>query len=358
MFGLLTATLKQEGCMSTTWPDSAVMITLSAIAYQSDVAGQLKNTEYATGGNWSLAWGPVQNDYGNLAYVAKNLTTGAYALVIRGSEFGFSWTAFENWFYDLDVIFQIGWPYLSNAPDSAISLGSYVQAMHISTMTWNGQSLANFLMNGGPQSAMLYVTGHSLGGNLATVLASWISSLRVKDPSQPDPSTQIYTYATPSPGNEAFATAYNSRFPNSWRYVNPLDIVPKTWDHMVDVIGIYDDYFLYTPDLVEAAIYSMQGSLWSSEELYGSFYQQTNGDGTTLPTVFILPAPDWFSEVAGQHASNTYLSLLGAPPIVSSLIAGPAAKRMGITPGPVIPRPVFRRRHIRPPQGFGPRPSL
>ena len=46
---------------------------------------------------------------------------------------------------------------------------------------------------------MLYVTGHSLGGNLATVLASWISSLRVKDLSQPDPSTQIYTYATRRP---------------------------------------------------------------------------------------------------------------------------------------------------------------
>lgn len=344
--------------MSTTWPDSAVMITLSAIAYQSDIAAQLKNTDYATGGNWSLAWGPGQNDYGNLAYVAKNATTGAYALVVRGSEFGFSWTAFENWFNDLDVLIQVGWPYFANAPDSAVSLGTYVQAMHLSSTTWNGQTLASFLTTGVPQSATLYITGHSLGGNLATALASWISSLRVKDPSQPDPSTQIYTYATPSPGNGAFAGAFNNRFPNSWRYVNPLDIVPKTWDHLVDVIGIYDNYSVFAPDLVEAAIYSMQGSLWTSEELYGSFYQQTNGAGTTLPAVFILPAPDWFSEVAGQHASNTYLSLLGAPPITSSLIAGRAASLMGITPGPVMARPVFRRGDIRSPQGSRPRPSL
>ena len=333
--------------MPKNWPDSAVMITLSAIAYQSDIAGQLKNTNYATQGNWILAWGPGEDDYGNLVYVAKDSSSGAYALVVRGSEFGFSWTALENWFYDLDVLIQVEWPYFSNAPDAMISLGSYVQAMHLTSTTWNGQTLASFLTIGGPQSATLYVTGHSLGGNLATVLASWISSLRVQNPSQPDATTQIYTYATPSPGNETFATTFNNRFPNSWRYVNPLDIVPRTWDNLLNIIGIYDNHFLFTPALVEGAIYSMQGALLGSEEAYGSFYQQTNGEGTALPAEFIIPAPDWFSEVAGQHASNTYLNLLGAAPISSSLIAGPALKLMGTIPGPVMARPVFKRGNVK-----------
>ena len=64
--------------MSTTWPDQAIMMTLSAIAYQHDIAGQLKKTTYATAGDWSLVWGPVQDDYGNLAYVVKSASTSEF----------------------------------------------------------------------------------------------------------------------------------------------------------------------------------------------------------------------------------------------------------------------------------------
>lgn len=35
--------------MSNTWPEEAVMMTLSRIAYSSDILGQLKNKNYATG---------------------------------------------------------------------------------------------------------------------------------------------------------------------------------------------------------------------------------------------------------------------------------------------------------------------
>src|SRR5689334_5202962 len=104
--------------MQNTWPDQATMMTLSAIAYQNDIAGQLKNTSYATGGDWSLVWGPIQDDWGNLAYVAVSASTGSYALVIRGSLTTFSWYAFLNWVNNLNVDIQFQWPYFPNDPGS------------------------------------------------------------------------------------------------------------------------------------------------------------------------------------------------------------------------------------------------
>lgn len=330
--------------MSTTWPDQAIMMTLSAIAYQNDIPGQLKNRNYATGGDWSVAWGPVQDDYGNLAYVALSASTGAYALVIRGSLRTFTWAAVENWYYDLDVLFQVQWPYFPNARGSMVSSGTYTQAFHLAISSYAAETLASFLTNTVPATTRLYVTGHSLGGNLATALASWISAQRVPDPTQTDPNTHVYTFAAPSAGNTVFASAYNQRFPNSWRYCNLLDVVPNAWDNLLQIDGIYDDYFLPTPVLVQGAVDSMELALLGSEEAYGSFYQQTNGSGTSLGPEFVIPAPDWYTEVAAQHASNMYLNLLGAPTIVSDLFPAERA----ILRGPIMQRPTIQRGSVPP----------
>src|SRR6185437_12834026 len=133
--------------MSAKWPDQAIMMTLSAIAYQRDIAGQLKNTTYATSGDWSLVWGPLQDDYGNLAFVVRSASTGNFALVVRGSLTTFTWPALENWFYDLDVLLQSPWPYFPNARGAMVSNGSYWQAFGLAAATWGGQTLASFLMN-------------------------------------------------------------------------------------------------------------------------------------------------------------------------------------------------------------------
>jgi len=153
--------------MSTNWPDSAVMMTLSAIAYQSDIPGQLLNPNFATAGDWSLVWGPMADDYGNLAYVAKSASTGRYALTIRGSEATFSLATLQNWFNDLDVLVQVPWIYFPNVEGCMISNGAFIQASHLTTASWSGQTLAKFLTQDVPVGATLMVTGHSLGGNLA-----------------------------------------------------------------------------------------------------------------------------------------------------------------------------------------------
>ena len=65
----------------------------------------------------------------------------------------------------------------------------------------------------------LDVTGHSLGGALATLCAADIVS-------QPDLiPPQLYTFASPRTGDRHFAAAFNSKCPDTWRTVNTEDIV-------------------------------------------------------------------------------------------------------------------------------------
>jgi triacylglycerol lipase len=224
-----------------------------------------------------------------------------------------------------------------------VSRGTYWQASALTSATYAGQTLASFLTKSVPASATLYVTGHSLGGNLATALASWISAQRGPAPGNPDPNTQPYTFAAPSAGNTIFASAYNARFPQGGRFCNVLDVVPNGWDNLLNVDGIYDSYFLYTPLLAQEAIDSMYTLLQASEAAYGSYYQQTNGRGTSLGPDWLMNA-DWYTEVGFQHGHNTYLNLLGAPPVNANLLAEATAEEIG----PIMIRPRVEKGSVPP----------
>ena len=330
--------------MSEPWPDSAITMTLAAIAHEPDIPGQLRNPGYATAGDWSLAWGPVTDDYGNLAYVAKSGSTGRYALVVRGTETTFSLATLQNWFYDLDALTQVVWPYFGDNQSCRISNGAFLQASTLTSASWSGQTLASFLTQEVPADATLILTGHSLGGNLASVLASWISSLRGPPTGHPDPNTVVYTFAAPSAGNAEFASAFNARLPRSWRYWNSLDVVPRAWDRLPDLDQIYDGIGIPTPGDVQAVVDAMEVSLLASEVWYDSVYEQPNGTGTVLSGHAVSPAIGWVFEAVTQHASNMYLSLLGAPIIKDDLFSGPGARERG----PVLKRPRLKKGDVMP----------
>ncbi|MDF2652899.1 MAG: lipase class 3 [Paenibacillus sp.] len=66
----------------------------------------------------------------------------------------------------------------------------------------------------------LYITGHSLGGALAALCATDISTnTKFKNPS-------VYTYASPRVGNQAFASLFNLRTGPHYRIYNTNDFVP------------------------------------------------------------------------------------------------------------------------------------
>jgi hypothetical protein len=70
----------------------------------------------------------------------------------------------------------------------------------------------------------IYVTGHSLGGALATLLAYDIQ----RECATVAPiDLACYTFGSPRTGNHAFAVLYNEKVPNTWHIINDQDAVAK-----------------------------------------------------------------------------------------------------------------------------------
>ncbi|XVF65001.1 hypothetical protein PTKIN_Ptkin09bG0211600 [Pterospermum kingtungense] len=70
----------------------------------------------------------------------------------------------------------------------------------------------------------VYVTGHSLGGALATLLALELSSSQLAK--RGAISVTMYNFGSPRVGNRRFAEVYNEKVKDSWRIVNHRDIIP------------------------------------------------------------------------------------------------------------------------------------
>ncbi|WJX10837.1 hypothetical protein P8452_01514 [Trifolium repens] len=70
----------------------------------------------------------------------------------------------------------------------------------------------------------IYVTGHSLGGALATLLALELSSNQLAK--RGAISITMYNFGSPRVGNKRFADVYNEKVKDSWRVVNHRDIIP------------------------------------------------------------------------------------------------------------------------------------
>ena len=70
-----------------------------------------------------------------------------------------------------------------------------------------------------PASLPLVVTGHSLGGALATLLVTDLNATMALKP-------QAWTFASPRVGDATFAARYGGLSTVSWRIYNQVDVVP------------------------------------------------------------------------------------------------------------------------------------
>jgi hypothetical protein len=296
----------------------------SEIAYCGDPQQQLD--KYLIG--WKIVWDPLPVG-GNHVFVA---TDGAvYAIAFRGSLITFTEDAFNNWIYhDLNVGSQDSWPYC-NASKARISEGSYIAWQNLEKMKdkTSGKSLWAFLSENVADDKPLILTGHSLGGNLATVYGSYLW-WKFNESGHAKNNINVITFAAPAPGNRSFADDFDMHFPSSARVENSNDIVPKfpVSDKMEKLGDLYSPspsasdisigYKNITTNL--STVFTLVSKALDLLEFRPDFsgYTHTNGDGKliTIPLSgknTTNSAADWFAEAGYQHSMAQYATALGAP---------------------------------------------
>ncbi|EFA86370.1 hypothetical protein PPL_00162 [Heterostelium album PN500] len=137
-----------------------------------------------------------------LHYVA--VKDNNYYLTFRGSNNTY------NWYYDALSIF-IEADYSINVPNSKVSLGFFDAWNDLQPAVINSLYL---LLNTDCSSnpCNLQISGHSLGGAIANTY--------------PGLHVTVNTYGSPRVGNAEFANYYDSRVPNTLRFVNFEDVIP------------------------------------------------------------------------------------------------------------------------------------
>jgi len=300
-----------------------VMMALAGITYApaKDIQNYLlptTNPPNATNGEWALVWGPAVTplDEGNLMFITYNKLTNQYAIAVRGTYPSFSLALLVDMYEDLDVSNPVSWNY-PPVPGALVAGGAMDGLGDLISFTSNGVSFSTFVDSQiGPSGADVFVTGHSLGGALTTVLAPWL----VYRLSQKNAHNVVipYTYAAPTAGNASFATFYTGLFRDSYRYYNVIDVVPKAWADLASIKS------LYSPQ-GPACSWELKGTIdlvldWLSAIKVS--YCQPNGAGQSLPGAR-LPTSDIFAEALDQHDHNYYLKLLGAPTVPITAASAP-----------------------------------
>ena len=307
--------------------DSTACI-FSEIAYCSNPQQQLD--KYMPG--WKVVWNPLPVS-GIYAFVATD--SNRYLIAIRGSLISFTEDAFNNWITnDLNVTTQNAWPY-SKTEKAAVSHGAYLGWQSLDRMRdrKTGKSLWSYLSEAVTDQKPLVVTGHSLGGNLATVYGSYISS-KFEQAGHPKNNINVITFAAPAPGNSAFAADFNAKFPMSERIENTNDIVPKfPCSHKIAELS---DLYLPLPAASAISVgynnmttkldnvFTLMGTSLAVLEMRDGFtgYEHTNGHGKLITISLsgkdtLNTANAWFSEAGYQHGVAQYATYFNAPVIKS-----------------------------------------
>jgi hypothetical protein len=303
--------------------NAQIAVQLCAIASATDPVKEIGDLS----SGWKIVWNGKQTVDGNYAFVAQN-SNGDYALAIRGSvplDGTFSnWDVFANWVLeDLDVLTMSHWSFAST-PKPLISTGSSIAFANLLFMTdtlGSNQFITDFLLaNTVDKGKQLIITGHSLGGNIASVFASYYVEI-LKKKGLSSSNISLYTFAAPAAGNADFATDLDAKLLTAWHYENANDLVPK----FPVFGGIVLTSLLYIPQPAASQInLTYKGHKMSLREaflllsgvLLTQGYQQPVNNYTVfnndLDTSFEdNTVEDWFQQAGTQHQIVNYANYLG-----------------------------------------------
>ncbi|QJB31809.1 lipase family protein [Chitinophaga oryzae] len=295
--------------------DAQTCIILASMAYAtmpSDVPLLMSAaSQQYPGWNWEALWCAQYN--GNLAFLALDETSNRVAISVRG-------TVMDPWDFweDFDVFNTVPWG------DGYVAQGAFDGLLNLLKATdSNGLTLFDALQFQlrSIQPPQLLVTGHSLGGALASILA-----MQLKDAVPPSINWAIYTFASPTVGDSNFQQLYNDTFTGpscAYRYYNTSDLIPCAYESLASVIG--DNIPVATSFIAHAILEAATKFIDDKLQNDGLSYVQV---GTAVPLGPPPPAPNEkipassFSELrawtAYEHSHITYLSLLGLSPVLPS----------------------------------------
>jgi hypothetical protein len=279
--------------------EQQIAMTLSAIAYapKGNVGPYLGNTNYYAS-QWSLSWGPASS-LNNMAYGAWSETLNSYALVVRGAD---PCDVREI----VDVCHQVSW--MNPGTGAWISVGAYEALTDVLALQADDGStlldwISNVVLNTSPTAA-LWVTGHSLGGGIASMLAPYLVNwLAEQDVAQ---ALHVYTFAAPTAGDGPFAALAAQAGSINNRVYNNLDIVPMAFSDLDCMERAYEPTYS-CPGFLKLWIDSLRACIDEPYVQPPTVDYMLNGRLTN--------GSDYVSEVLLQHNHNTYLQLLNAPQV-------------------------------------------
>lgn len=289
-------------------------MTLAAVAYldeskifhprtdlkqmRTDMNTMLQDTNLATNNDWAIVWGParIEKSKGdNLAYIAKNSQDGTLALVLRGTVAN----SFDSWKEDLPtelVAFGTdGWGSVCKEFYDA------VHGLLTTTDVYPGDPTLDAYITSN-QAATWWVSGHSQGGGLVPLMQATLAT------TYGIAAVSGYSFAGPSCGDPTFAAKVDADLTLT-RVINLLDIVPRAYNQLSTI---------WTDNIPCESLQTLEirgaVDLWTYEtELRETDFAQPMQHVIALPKVPVPdPDTDYWTQVEDQHATSSYLYLMGA----------------------------------------------
>ncbi|MBO2007917.1 lipase family protein [Hymenobacter negativus] len=288
-----------------------------------------------------VVWSSNQTADDNYAYIART-PDNQFFLAVRGSlpfevngSIVLNWGVIANWLLeDFDVYSQAPWPYAAGAAYVASgTMTAFSNLLTAEDIMGSGLTAYDYLkQNAVAQGHPVYITGHSLGGNIANTYASYFA-YQLKADGLSNSNNYLYTFAAPAAGNKDFAADLDSKFPTnrSFHYEIDNDIIPK-FPVQSRINGVSD---MFSPNPEAAHIYLADTFINLQELLEGVAI--TIAASVTSPyapqsTITTMPYPltdeylsntfsDWFNQASYQHTCIHYLFMfiINADDIVAKL---------------------------------------
>jgi hypothetical protein len=282
-----------------------------------------------------LVWLALSRSNDNLVYVAQNQKTNAIAVSIRGTLA----SNLDDLVEDLDVGTVVGFQVNDSAQTVGVSAGAMMafsevmnaicpQSPILKYLGTNLMTVLQALVLNASSPPVVYVTGHSLGGAIATMVGLYLQAQTWDGASAP--SFQVYTFAAPTAGVKSFADAFQAAFtgtgPNSAvQIVNPWDVVPRAWSELQDVVSDFFPSPGPKMDEVTTLMYGMVMGLTNGQTYVQACAEQTSCTSTSDYLDYLSSATDSstqnFQLQSGyQHNVDLYRRDLGAAPLWPSSV--------------------------------------